>query len=58
MKDFTYICNGFNLNAYDCIWLKDMGLKETRWILDREWFFVFYSNKQLTFNEWVNDQGI
>ena len=53
MKDFTYINNGFNLTAYDCVWLKDMGLLETRWILDREWFFVFYPNRQLTFDEWV-----
>jgi len=55
MKDFTYIDNEFNLQACACEWLRDMGLKETRWILDREWFFVYYSNKQITFDKWVNE---
>ena len=54
MKDFTYIGNEFSLNVDACIWLRKMGLNETRWILDREWFFVFYSNRQLIFNEWIN----
>lgn len=50
MKDFTYIDNGSNLHAIDCEWLRNVGLRETRWILDREWFIVFYDKP---FSEWI-----
>ncbi len=58
MKNFTYVGNDkFNLRGLACEWLKDMGLRETRWILDREWFLAYYShdNKQITFEEWVKE---
>ena len=58
MKDFTYIHNEFNLNVESCVWLRKMGLKETRWILDIDWFFVYCHNKQITFDEWINGQEI
>jgi len=54
MKDFTYIDNEFNLHACACEWLRDMGLRETRWILDTEWFSIY--NCRITFNEWIYDK--
>ena len=55
MKNYTYYNIGkTNLQIIDSRWLRKLGLNETRWILDREWFFVFYSNRQLIFNEWIN----
>ena len=53
MKDFIYIDNGFNLHASACEWLRDMGLKETRWILDREWFIAYDVN--ITYSEWTKE---
>ncbi len=53
MKDFTYIdidCE-FNLHVHDCEWLRDMGLKETRWILDSEWILSFIDN--ITYEQWI-----
>ncbi len=55
VKDFTYIDNGFNLHAHACRWLRDMGLKETRWILDREWFLNHY-NGTVTYYDWIKDK--
>ena len=54
MKDFIYTEDETNLHAYACRWLDDMGLKETRWILDSEWFIAFYKNR-ITFNKWINE---
>ncbi len=54
MKDFIYLEDETNLHAYACRWLHDMGLKETRWILDSEWFIAFYKNR-ITFNKWINE---
>ena len=37
MKDFTYYADKTSLHIDGCNWLEDMGLRETRWILDAEW---------------------
>ena len=52
MKDFTYN-NSTNLDASNCIWLKQMGLKETRWILDSEWFLTQHHLGNPTFKKWI-----
>ena len=51
MKDFKYT-NEYGLRAANCMWLKIMGLKETRWILDTEWFLT-QRETEMTFKEWV-----
>ncbi len=54
MKNFTYIDNDkCNLRGHACEWLRDMGLRETRWILDTEWIFAY--GEQTTFEEWINE---
>lgn len=56
MKDFTYYNNKRSLHAYACSWLRKMGLRETRWILDREWFFIHCNTvEQLTFKRWIGE---
>jgi len=56
MKDFIYTENNkYNLHAYACRWLSDVGLKETRWILDSGWFITFYK-KRITYDLWINDR--
>ncbi len=54
MKDFIYTEDESNLHACACRWLRDMGLKETRWILDADWFIVYYKNR-ITFHKWINE---
>ncbi len=52
MRNFTYYnINETNLHIDVCEWLEGMGLKETLWIIDREWFFYSYDN--MTFNKWT-----
>lgn len=54
MKDFTYTGTGeLSLNVNCCIWLRKLGLRETRWFLDIEWL----QNKSdiFIFHEWVNE---
>lgn len=55
MKYFTRNENISGLRAADCEWLSDMGLKETRWILDAEWILFFYG-KMMTFNKWIKEE--
>lgn len=52
MKDFTYHGKIYSLEAYACRWLMDMGLKETRWILDTAWFLDHY-NGTVTYHDWI-----
>ena len=56
MKDFTYYYNNGgddkrSLLMSDCGWLRNMGLRETRWILDREWLGA--QHKNITFKKWI-----
>lgn len=49
MKDFIYYSKDkWDLHISDSIWLIDMGLRETHWILDARWFI-----NRSTFNEWM-----
>ena len=55
MKDFTYEENHLSgLHVDACEWLKDMGLKETRWILDSEWLLSFINN--ITYEKWIREE--
>ncbi len=51
MKDFTRHENKYGLYSDDCSWLRQMGLRETQWILDAEFILFFYGI--ITFNEWA-----
>ncbi|KKN00704.1 hypothetical protein LCGC14_1135040 [marine sediment metagenome] len=54
MKDFTYYCdNGVSLCLSECDWLTLLGLRETQWILDTEWFLK--NNKIITFKQWIKE---
>ncbi len=54
MKDFTYYYdNGVSLCLSECDWLTLLGLKETQWILDTEWFLK--NNKIITFKQWIKE---
>ena len=49
MKDFTYDKSGLQIDACSC--LEDLGLRETRWILDATWFLN--NSNHPTFKEWI-----
>ena len=51
MKHFTYNQNNYDLNSSACLWLKQMGLRETLWILDAGWLLSSYED--LTYNKWI-----
>ena len=53
MKDFTRHENKYGLYSDDCSWLRQMGLRETQWILDAEFILFFYGI--IIFNEWINE---
>ena len=50
MKDFTYIQKNYDLYPSACFWLKQMGLRETQWILDAGWLLSSYD---MTYNKWI-----
>ena len=52
MKNFTYDeKDGLEIDACSC--LKELGLRETRWILDATWFLSNRSNP--TFKKWIGE---
>ena len=54
MKDFTfYNFAETSLHIDGCDWLEGMGLKETLWIIDGQWFLAS-SNTQI-FKEWIGE---
>ncbi len=54
MKDFTYYDNDKeSLHIDDCDWLEDMGLKETLWIIDGQWFLT--PREHRIFKEWIGE---
>lgn len=53
MNEFTYVDGEHNLNVNSCRWLKKVGLKETRWILDVAW--LLSSCDDLTYREWIEE---
>ncbi len=55
MKDFARHEKMYGLHADDCFWLRQMGLRETLWILDAEWILFFYG-KMMTFNKWIKEE--
>ena len=55
MKDFTYYDdNKKSLHVHDCDWLEDMGLRETLWIIDVQWFLK--QGNTLIFKEWIGEE--
>ena len=52
MKDLVYSEHGYGLPSGACIWLREIGLKETRWILDAEWIM---KHDNTTFNKWMRE---
>ncbi len=54
MKSFTYYDDDKrSLHINDCDWLRDTGLKETRWFLDTKWLLAH--SKNLIFKEWIEE---
>lgn len=49
MKEFTYI-GEYSLLPDACEWLTNMGLHETRWILDADWIIFSY---EITYHQWM-----
>ena len=41
--------NQYGPHAYYCYWLRETGLRETRWIVDIVWLM----DNHMTFNEWI-----
>jgi len=58
MRAFYYYNdnNKSGLCVTDSIWLTDMGLRETKWILDVTWI-LFTNNdvNSLSFKEWIRE---
>jgi len=55
MKKFTHIESGLHsLHHDDCVWLTNMGLRETRWILDVDWISYSYD---ITYKQWMRMGG-
>jgi len=51
MKNYTYYnIDKINLQINASRWLRKLGLKETRWILDAVWLI----NQNQKFSEWIN----
>jgi len=51
MNNYTYYNIGkTNLQINDSRWLRKLGLKETRWILDAVWLI----SQDQTFSKWIN----
>ena len=53
VRDFIYNRNNYDLYPSACLWLRQMGLKETRWFLDTEWLLSSYNN--VTYKEWISE---
>lgn len=54
MKDFTYIgTDEHSLHVDCCIWLRLLGLRETRWFLDVEW--LRNESNDFIFRKWVDN---
>lgn len=49
MKDFIYVEN-YSLHYAAAAWLTDIGLHETRWMLDASWISRSYL---MTYSEWI-----
>jgi len=49
MKNFTYIEN-YSLHYAAAAWLTNMGLRETRWILDSDWISYSYD---ISYKKWM-----
>jgi len=54
MKDFTYYEIDHSLDFDACSWLDELGLRETRWILDTDWILTQSSSP--TFKVWVGEE--
>ena len=60
MKDFYYYNdnNKSGLCVADSVWLTDIGLRETKWILDVVW--IFSTNNEvnpISFKEWIGEDN-
>jgi len=53
MKEFIYNQKNYDLNPSACFWLKQIGLKETRWFLDAAWILSYYD--ELTYKVWIGE---
>ena len=53
MRDFIYDEKDSDLEYDACFWLEELGLRETRWILDADWFLN--DGMTMTFNQWINE---
>ena len=51
MKDFNYRKEKYDLYPGACLWLRHMGLIETRWFLDSAWLLSSYND--LSYKKWV-----
>jgi len=51
--NFFYYRHKQNLHLSNHKWLKEMGLKETLWIIDGQWFLIL-SNGPI-FKEWIGE---
>lgn len=53
MKDFAYYESSLHSLHHDaCDWLTNMGLRETRWILDADWISYSYD---ITYCKWISE---
>ena len=54
MKEFDYSSSKkTSLSPDPSYWLVDMGLRETRWILDTRWII---RTCEVTYNEWLENK--
>ena len=53
VRDFVYNRNNYDLYPSACLWLRQMGLKETRWFLDTEWLLSSYNS--MSYKEWIDE---
>ena len=51
MKDFILL-DDYNLHHDAASWLVNMGLRETRWMLDAIWISFSYD---MTYKKWINE---
>jgi len=52
MKKFIYNRNNYDLYPSACLWLNQVGLKETRWFLDAAWILSYYND--LSYDKWIS----
>jgi len=59
MKDFYYYNdnNKSGLCVTDSVWLTDLGLRETKWILDATWILTAnHRVNPVSFKEWIREE--